>query len=70
MGACYIGIVRRFGVACIEGRSLPKCDALNLGLNVSVPGIILAKCPSIQGFASSLLGMQLPATLAVTFYKA
>lgn len=49
---------------------MPKDDTLNLELAIWVPGIKLAKCPSIHGFATSLLGTQLPATLAVAFYKA
>lgn len=62
-------MVCRFSVPA-EGCGLPKDDALNLELAIRVPGIKLAKCPSIQGFASSLLGTQLPATLAVASYKA
>lgn len=47
---------------------LQRDGALNLVM--WVPGIKLAKCPIIQGFASSLLGTQLPVAPAVAFYKA
>lgn len=53
-----------------RGLRLPKDDTLKLGVTIWVPGIKLAKCPIIQGSASSLLGAQLPVTLAVAFYKA
>lgn len=61
-------MVCRFGVPG-EGWGSPKDDTLNLELAIWVPGIKLVKCPSIQGFATSLLGTQLPATLAVDFTK-
>lgn len=53
-----------------RGLRLPKDGTLKLGATIWVPGIKLAKCPIVQGFASSLLGTQLPVTLAVAFYKA